>query len=81
MQQQQNQAAETSEMGGNLQAKHTMSGMVGSNGSTLTSNDKVYTVKNPKALKAYDNQSVTVTYHFNTDQNSIHILSVSPAQP
>lgn len=78
-QEQQNQAAMTDQMGGNTMPKHTMSGMVSNNGKTLTSGDKSYIVKNSKALKGYDNQSVSVVFLFNTDSNTIRILSVSPA--
>lgn len=78
-QQQQNQAAMTDQMGGNTMPKHTMSGMVSNKGTNLTSDNKVYTVSNPKALKGYDNQSVSVEFRFNTDSNTIRVLSVSPA--
>jgi hypothetical protein len=77
---QQNQAAQTDQMGGNTMPKHNMSGMVSNDGKTFTSDNKSYIVKNPKALKGYDNQSVAVEFRFNTDSNTIRILSVSPAQ-
>ncbi|MGC2108466.1 MAG: hypothetical protein WA655_03050 [Candidatus Korobacteraceae bacterium] len=81
MQQGQNQAAETDQMGMNTQPQHTMAGMVSNGGKTLTSGDTSYLVNNPKALKKYDNQSVSVKFQFNpNNNNTIHILSASPAQ-
>jgi hypothetical protein len=79
MQEQQNQAAMASVTGENDQERHTMSGMVSNNGKMFTSGNTIYTVSNPKSLKAYDNQSVTVKFQFNTDSNTIHIVSASPA--
>lgn len=78
-QQEQNQAAMTDEMGGNTMPRHTMLGTVSNNGKNFTSDNKVYLVNNPKELKNYDNQSVSVEFLFNTDNNAIHILSASPA--
>jgi cytoskeletal protein RodZ len=77
--QEQNQAAETDEMGLNTQPQHTMAGMVSNGGKTLTSGDTSYVVNNPKALRKYDNQSVSVKFLFNSNNNNtIHILSASP---
>ena len=78
-QQQMNQAAQTDQEGSNTQHKHHMSGVVSNNGKTLTSDNTSYIVSNSGKLKNYDDQSVTVKYIFNTDSNSIRILSVSPA--
>ncbi len=79
-QEKQNQAAMANEMGTDTQPRQHMSGMVSDGGKNLTSDNKVYTVNNPKALKNYDNQSVAVVFQFNTDNNTIHIISVSPSQ-
>ncbi len=79
-QQEANQAAETSEMGMNTMPQHHMTGMVSNDGKQLTSDNTVYRVNNPGALKQYSNQNVTVKFVFNTDNNSIHILSASPGQ-
>jgi uncharacterized protein YxeA len=79
-QQQANQSAETSEMGSSTMPVHHMTGLVSSDGTQLTSDDTVYRVKNPGALKQYVNQNVTVKFQFDTDNNAIHIASVSPAQ-
>jgi hypothetical protein len=67
------------QMGADSQPQRQMSGMASNNGKTLTSNDKAYVVNNPKALKGYDDKSVAVVYQFNTDNNTIHIISVQPA--
>ncbi len=80
MQEQQNQAAMASVTGENDQERHNMSGMVSNDGKMFTSGSTTYTVSNPKALKAYDNQSVSVKFQFNTDSNTIHIVSVSRGQ-
>ncbi len=74
----QNQAAAANVMGTDAQPRQHMAGTVSNNGKNLTSNNKVYTVNNPKALKNYDNKSVAVEFLFNTDNNTIHIISVSP---
>ncbi len=75
-----NQAAQVDEMGGTTLPKHTMSGAVSNNGKTLTSDNTSYVVGNPKKLKSYDGQSVSVVFQFDTDNNTIHIVSVSPSQ-
>jgi hypothetical protein len=80
LQEEQNQAAMANMTGGDDQIKHTMSGMVSNNGTTFTSGDTSYVVNNPKSLQAYDNQSVGVSFQFNSDNNTIHIISVSPSQ-
>jgi hypothetical protein len=79
-QQEANQAAETSQMGMNTMPQHHMTGMVNSDGKQLTSDNTVYRVSNSGALKQYYNQNVTVKFIFNTDNNSIRVLSVSPTQ-
>ncbi len=71
-QQEANQAAQENMTGGSAQPQHTMSGMVSNGGRTLTSNNTGYVVNNPNALKDHDNQSVTVTFLFDTDNNSHH---------
>ncbi len=76
----QNQAAMANEMGTNAQPRQHMSGMVSNGGQNFASDNKIYTVNNPKALKSYDNQSVAVVFQFNTDTNTIHVISVSPSQ-
>ena len=80
MQQQQNQAAGIDQNGTSTLPKHTMTGMVGNNGKSFTSGSTTYKVNNPKALKNYDNQNVSVRFQFNTDNNTIHVISASPAQ-
>ncbi|HKD85613.1 MAG TPA: hypothetical protein VKB58_12755 [Terriglobales bacterium] len=80
MQAQENQAAQQSQMGSTTFPKQAMSGMVSNNGRSLTSNNKTYQISNPKTLKAYDGQSVSVQYIMNTDNNTIKVLSVSPSQ-
>jgi hypothetical protein len=78
---QQNQAAQADQMGSTTQPKQTLTGMVSDGGSTLTSTDnKIYKVSNPHALKGYDNQSVSVRFIFNTGNNSIRVLKVNPGQ-
>jgi len=79
-QQERNQAAQVDEMGGTTLPKHNMTGMVSDNGKTFTSDNKSYVVNNPKSLKNYNGQSVAVVFLFNTDDNTIRILSASPAQ-
>ena len=73
-----NQAAQENVTGGSTQPQHTMSGMVSNGGRNLTSDNTSYVVNNPNALKGHDNQSVTVKFLFDTDNNTIHVISVSP---
>jgi len=81
MQQQQNQAAETNEMGATTTPQHKMTGMVSNDGKTLTSGNTSYVVNNPKSLKKYDNQNVSVVYQFNpNNNNTIHVVSATPEQ-
>jgi hypothetical protein len=75
-----NQSAEVAQMGSSTLPQHTMAGMVSNHGKTFTSDNKEYIVNNPGSLKSYDNQSVSVKYQFNADNNKIHIVSVSPGQ-
>jgi hypothetical protein len=56
-----------------------MTGMVSDAGKTFTNNNTVWTVSNPKALKSYDNQNVTVRFQFNSDNNTIKINKVVSA--
>ncbi len=79
-QQEANQAAQENMTGTSAQPQHTMSGMVSDGGTRFTSDNTSYVVNNPNALKGQDNQSVTVRFLFNTDNNTIHIISVSPTQ-
>jgi len=80
VQQEQNESAQTAVTGGGTQPRHTMSGMVSDAGNALTSGDTSYVVDNPKVLMDHDNQTVSVEFVFDTDTNTIHIISVSPAQ-
>lgn len=80
MQQDANQAAQVNETGSTTMPRHHMMGMVQDNGKRLVSGDTSYLVDNPRALKNYQNQNVDVKFVFNTDQNTIHIQSVKPAQ-
>jgi len=79
-QQSANQSAENQVNGMNTSPHHTMTGMVGDNGKTFTSNNTTWKVSNPHALKNYDGQNVTVKYQFNTDRNTIKINKVEPGQ-
>lgn len=76
----QNQASAIDETGQTTMPRHTMTGMVSNEGKSLTSGNTTYVVENSKALKNYDNQNVSVNFKFNTEQNTIHVLSVTPAQ-
>jgi hypothetical protein len=80
LQEEQNQAAMTSTTGEIGSARHNMVGMVSNAGQNFTSDNTTYIVNNPKSLKNYDGQSVKVTFQFNTDTNTIHIISASPGQ-
>ena len=76
-QQEANQAASVAMTGGTTQPQYTMTGMVSDNGKTFTSGDTSYVVDNPKSLKDHDNQNVTVRFQFNTDRNTLHIISIT----
>jgi hypothetical protein len=80
MQQQAQQATQVDQTGQTTLAKHTMTGMVSDNGKGFTSDNTTYVVNNPKALKKYENQNVSVQFQFNTNNNTIHIISATPAQ-
>lgn len=80
MQADENQAAGISENGGTAMPSHQMTGTVSNEGKNFTSNNTTFVVNNPKALKKYDNQNVTAKFVFDTDTNTLHILSVTPAQ-
>ncbi|MGA2904164.1 MAG: hypothetical protein ABSD98_10060 [Candidatus Korobacteraceae bacterium] len=79
-QQEMNQSAQDQVMGGDTAPHHTMSGTVSNNGANFTSGDTTYVVANPDKLKGYDNQSVSIKFHFDADSNQIHVDSVSPGQ-
>lgn len=76
---QQNQAAERNEVGTDTFPKHTMSGTVSNSGRTFTADNKSYQISNPKTLKGYDGQTVTVQYVIDPDRNTLKVLSVSPS--
>jgi uncharacterized protein involved in copper resistance len=71
-----NEAAQAQVTGTDTSPHHTMTGTVGDNGNTLTSNNTVWHVSNPDTLKSYNNQEVTVKYQFNIDKNTIRIDKV-----
>jgi hypothetical protein len=77
---QQNQAAQVDSMGGTTLPSHTMTGTVSNAGSNFTSGDKTYMVSNPKSLKNYSDQSVTVVFKYDADNNKIRIVKVNPGQ-
>lgn len=74
-----NQAAEDQVNGVDTSPHHTMTGMVSQGGKMFTSNNTTWHVSNPSALKNYDNQTVTVKFQFNTDNNSLKIDKVMPS--
>ena len=76
----QNDAAMTSTTGEPSPARHNMTGTVSNAGQNFTSDNTTYTVNNPKSLKNYDGQSVKVSFQFNPDTNTIHIIKASPGQ-
>ena len=76
-QQRANQAAADQVNGFDTSPHHTMTGMVGDGGTTLTSDNTTWHVSNPKAMKNYANQNVTVQFQFNTDNNTIKINKVT----
>jgi len=75
-----NQAAQDQVDGVDTSPHHTMTGMVGDNGNTLTSDNTTWHVSNPGALKNYNNQNVTVKFQFNTDNNTIKVDKVMSGQ-
>ncbi len=75
-QQSANQAAEDQVDGVDTSPVHTMVGMVSEGGKTFTSDNTVWQVSNPNALKSYDNQNVTVKFQFNTTNNTIKVNKV-----
>lgn len=75
-QQEANQAAGASVTGTDIAPNHMMRGTVGDHGRTFTSDNTVWTVSNPHALKNYDNQEVSVRFQFNPDDNTIRINKV-----
>ncbi len=76
----QNQAASIDQTGQTTMPEHSMTGMVSNGGQSFTSDNKTWVVENPKKLKNYDNQNVSIEFKFDTERNTIHIQSVTPAQ-
>lgn len=79
-QQQDNQASAINTTGQTTMPQHSMTGMVGDGGKSFTSDNKTYVVENPKKLAKYDNQSVSIELKFDTEKNTIRVLSVTPGQ-
>jgi len=79
-QQEANQAAMDQVDGVDTSPHHQMTGMVSDNGRKFTSNNTVWSVSNPGALKDYNNQNVTVKFQFNTSNNTIKVDKVMPGQ-
>ena len=79
-QQEANQAAMDQVDGVDTSPHHEMTGMVSDNGRKFTSNNTVWSVSNPGALKDYNNQNVTVKFQFNTSNNTIKVDKVMPGQ-
>lgn len=77
---QENQASSINETGQTTMPRHSMTGMVSNGGKSFTSDNKTYVVENPKKLKSYDNQNVSIELKFDTERNTIHVLSVTAAQ-
>jgi len=77
-QHQANTAASAQANGVTTQPKQTVMGMVSDNGKYLTVGDTKYQVGNPHSLQKYDNQNVSVTYQFDANNNTIHVLHVKP---
>lgn len=76
---QQNQASAIDQTGQTTMPRHSMTGMVSDGGKGFTSDNKTYVVENPKKLAKYDNQNVSIELKFDTEKNTIHVLSVTPA--
>ena len=79
-QQQANQSAMNDVQGMNTAPHHEMTGMVNEDGTRFTSNDVSYMVANPHALKNYVNQTVTVKFQNDTENNKIKIDKVNPSK-
>jgi hypothetical protein len=77
---QQNQASAIDSTGQTTMPRHNMTGMVSDGGKGFTSDNKTYVVENPKKLAKYENQNVSIELEFDTEKNTIHVLSVTPAQ-
>jgi hypothetical protein len=77
---QQNQASAIDTTGQTTMPRRNMTGMVSDGGKGFTSDNKTYVVENPKKLAKYDNQNVSIELKFDTERNTIHVLSVAPAQ-
>jgi hypothetical protein len=79
-QQEQNQAAAANMTGGSMQNQHHMTGKVIEDGKRFVSDNTSYPIANPKALKKYDNQTVSIEFWFETSTNQLHVTKVSPAK-
>ncbi len=60
-----------------------MSGKVSHDGKSVVndSDNKNYSVNNPKALQNYEDRHVAMIVQVDPDGNAIHIISVVPPQP
>jgi hypothetical protein len=76
-QQEQNQAASANMNGQSMQNQHHMTGKVIEEGKRFVSDNTSYQVANPKALKKYDNQTVSIEFRFETSTNQLHVTKVS----
>ena len=82
MQQEQNQAAQINVDGSTTEPQHNMTGMVSNNGHRFVNGNVSYKVNNPKSLDKYENQTVSIVYQFNpNNNNTIHIIKVMPSEP
>ena len=75
-----NQASSIDQTGQTTMPRHNMTGMVSNGGNSFTSDNKTYVVENPKKLKSFDNQNVSIQLKFDTEKNTIRVLSVAPSQ-
>ena len=65
---QENQAASIDATGQTTMPRHNMIGMVSNGGQSFTSDNKTYVVENPKKLKRYDSQNVSIELKFDTER-------------
>lgn len=77
-QQEQNQAATANMTGGSMQNQHHMTGKVIEDGKRFFSDNTSYPVANPKVLKKYNNQTVSIEFWFETSTNQLRVTKVSP---
>ena len=75
-----NQAATNDVNGTSTVPHHMMTGMVSNGGKTFTSDNTAYQVSNSDKLKNYDGQNVSIKYQNNTENNTIKVQKVQPAQ-